>query len=161
MLAVGRVGRPHGLDGSFYVTRPLARALTAEAQVVVDGRRAVIVRRAGTDARPIVRLSCADTRAAAEQLRGSALHVAVGALPSLADGEWWAHELEGCAVFDGAERLGVVARMIALPTCEALEVDLDAGGTVLVPMVGDAIRTIDAAAKRVDADMQFVLGGRP
>ncbi len=48
--------------------------------------------------------------------------------------------------------------MITLPTCEALEVELDAGGSVLVPMVAAAIRTIDAQSGVIDADMTFVRG---
>jgi 16S rRNA processing protein RimM len=45
----------------------------------------------------------------------------------------------------------VVARMIALPSCEALEV-----GDLLIPMVRDAIRSIDVEARRIDVDMGFV-----
>src|SRR6266550_2504106 len=55
---IGRGGRtPHALDGSFYVTRPIARLLRTGARVTVAGRALEIVRRAGTDARPIVRLA--------------------------------------------------------------------------------------------------------
>src|ERR1700678_2150450 len=55
-LPAGRVGRPHGLDGSFYVTGSRPRLLTVGAAVSVAGRTAAIVRRAGTEQRPIVRL---------------------------------------------------------------------------------------------------------
>ena len=44
-----------------------------------------------------------------------------------------------------------MARMIALPSCEALEV-----GDLLIPMVRDAIRSIDIEARRIDVDMGFV-----
>ena len=33
-LSAGRVGRPHGLDGSFYVTRPRARLLELGTRAV-------------------------------------------------------------------------------------------------------------------------------
>jgi 16S rRNA processing protein RimM len=48
--------------------------------------------------------------------------------------------------------------MIALPSCEALEVTQPAspGGSLLIPMVRDAIRSIDVAARRIDVDMRFV-----
>ena len=72
-LQAGRVGRPHGLDGSFYVTRPRPLLLGVGMQVTVDGRAAAIVRRAGTDKRPIVRLEGVHARDAAEALRGLAL----------------------------------------------------------------------------------------
>ncbi|HEU0316014.1 MAG TPA: hypothetical protein VFR49_01725, partial [Solirubrobacteraceae bacterium] len=69
-LRAGRVGRPHGLDGSFYVTRPRPALLELGMTVTVDGRRTAIVRRAGTDARPILRVEGCETRASAEALRG-------------------------------------------------------------------------------------------
>ena len=127
-LQAGRVGRAHGLDGSFYVTGALPRLLTLGATVTVAGRSAEIVRRSGTDARPIVRLQGVSDRAGAEALRGIALMVAAGGAPQLGEGEWWAHELEHCEVFDGERLLGTVSRMIELPSCEAIEVDSASGG---------------------------------
>lgn len=165
-LSAGRVGRPHGLDGSFYVTRPRPRLLTMGAAVAIDGGAPVaIVRRSGTDARPIVRLQGILDRAGAEALRGRELTVARADAPALGEGEWWAHELEGCAVLDGSRRIGIVARLIELPSCEALEVrreDEEPGeggsGELLVPLVKDAIRSIDPAARRIDVDMEFLQG---
>ena len=120
-LQAGRVGRPHGLDGSFYVTGPRPRLLAAGANVIVAGRTVAIIRRAGTDRRPIVRLEGVEDRGAAEALRGLPLAVPELEVPTLADGEWWAHELEGCDVADGEQLLGTVSRLIELPSCEALE----------------------------------------
>lgn len=156
-LQAGRVGRAHGLDGSFYVTGPLPRLLTIGASVSVGGRSAEIVRRAGTDARPIVRLQGVEDRAAAEALRGMALTVAATGAPQLGEGEWWAHELEQCEVFDGELLLGTVARLIELPSCEAIEVD-SAGGdeSLLVPLVRDAIRQVDVAAGRIEVNGDFL-----
>jgi 16S rRNA processing protein RimM len=44
--------------------------------------------------------------------------------------------------------------MIALPSCEALEVG-GAGG-LLIPLVRDAIRSIDIAARRIEVDLAFL-----
>src|SRR5450631_1069997 len=88
-LEAGRVGRPHGLDGSFYVTRPKARLLSVGVGVRVGERTAAIVRRAGTEQRPIVRLEGVEDRPAAQALRGLALQVEAGEAPALAEGEWW------------------------------------------------------------------------
>jgi 16S rRNA processing protein RimM len=41
--------------------------------------------------------------------------------------------------------------MIALPSCEALEV-----GDLLIPLVRDAIRSVDLEARVIDVDMVFV-----
>jgi 16S rRNA processing protein RimM len=162
-LPVGRVGRPHGLDGSFYVTRPLARALTLGTTLNVRApgaarwTSAAIVRRAGTETHPIVRLEGIDDRPAAEALRGAQLSLESGDAPALGEGEWWAHELEGCLVLDGERVLGWVLRMLELPSCEALEVGPAEGGEpLLVPMVKDAVRSIDVPAGRIEVDLDFI-----
>ena len=155
MIDAGRVGRPHGLDGSFHVTRAVPGAFAEVPVVDVAGRVLRIERRAGTDDRPILRLEGCATREDAEALRGATLRVDESAVP-LEEGEFWASELAGCAVHDGAQEIGVVRRMIALPSCEALEVERAGGGEVLVPLVHDAIREIDRDAKRIDVDMSFV-----
>jgi 16S rRNA processing protein RimM len=147
IVAAGRVGRPHGLDGSFYVTAARADLLRDGTTVTVGGVERRIERRAGTDARPIVRLAGLSRREDAEALRGAE----VRAEETLEEGEYWASDLVGCRVVDGAREIGVVSRMVALPSCEALEV-----GDLLIPMVRDAIRSIDLEARRIDVDMEFV-----
>jgi 16S rRNA processing protein RimM len=156
-VAVGAVGRPHGLGGAFHVTRPLVRALSPGAVVSVAGERRVIVRRAGTDSQPILALEGVEDRDAAGRLRGERLTVARGDLPALEAGEWWAHELEGCAVFAGERRLGTVTRLIELPSCEALEVAGDGGaGPLLVPMVKDAVRDVQTERRRIEVNAGFL-----
>jgi len=146
-MPAGRVGRPHGLDGSFHVTRP--GSFTDGGTVWVDGAPRTIERLAGTSDKPIMRLAGCTAREHAEALRGLSLE-----LPrddSLEEDEFWASDLAGCLVVDGSREVGVVARMIALPSCEALEV-----GDLLIPMVRDAIRSIDVEGRRIDVDMGFV-----
>ena len=109
-LTAGRVGRPHGLDGSFYVTRARAALLAPGATVRVGDRDAEIVRLAGTDERPILRLGGFDGREAAEELRGTDLLVPRSAAPPLDEDEWWATDLVGCRVVDGDREVGSVAR---------------------------------------------------
>jgi 16S rRNA processing protein RimM len=156
-LSAGRVGRAHGLDGSFYVTRAKPRLLTAGASVAIAGRTLRIVRRAGTEQHPIVRLEGITGRPGAEELRGLELTVEPDAAPVLGEGEWWAHELEGCEVRDGERLIGTVTRMIELPSCEALEVRPAGGGELLlVPMVHDAVRTVEPASGRIDVDTSFL-----
>ena len=152
MLNAGRIGRPHGLDGSFHVTRPRGVLLALGGSVRVGDDVHEIVRRAGTEDRPILRLRGIDDRAGAEALREADLLVERADAPPLPDGEYWAEDLEGCAVLtpDGRE-LGVVAAMRALPSCEVLEV-----GDLLVPLVGDAVVSIDVDARRIVVDPEFL-----
>jgi 16S rRNA processing protein RimM len=139
------IGRPHGLDGSFHVARPGVFAVGHT--VWVDGAPRTVERVAGTADRPILRLAGCATREHADALRGLVLEVE----SSLEEGEYWARDLVGCLVVDGPREVGVVERMIALPSCEALQV-----GELLIPMVRDAIRSIDLHARRIDVDMGFV-----
>jgi 16S rRNA processing protein RimM len=145
-VPAGRVGRPHGLDGSFHLTR-VATDLAEGATVIVAGEPRLIARRSGSSDRPIVRLEGSVSREDAEALRGLELLVEAVLEPD----EYWASDLVGCTVVDGARVVGEVARMVALPSCEALEV-----GDLLIPMVRDAIRSIDVEGRRIDVDMEFV-----
>jgi 16S rRNA processing protein RimM len=153
----GRVGRPHGLDGSFHVVAADAELLRGRSVVHVAGAPLEIVRRAGTEDNPIFRLAGSSSRDDAEALRGQELTVPIGEL-ELEEDEYWAHELAGCAVVDGEVAVGFVRRMSALPSCEVLEVDRPDGTELLVPMVRDAIRSIDVAARRIDVDLGFLEG---
>ena len=133
------------------MTRP--GSFAPGATVLVDGRAFEIDRLAGTADRPILRLAGCSSRSEAEALRGAEVRVPA---PPLEEGEYWASDLEGCTVVDGERRVGVVSRMVALPSCEALEVVRADGGELLVPMVRDAIRSVDVGARRIDVDLGFV-----
>jgi 16S rRNA processing protein RimM len=155
-LEAGRVGRAHGLDGSFYVTGARPRLLAEGGEVTVAGSVRRILRRAGVEQRPIVRLDGVEDRTSVEALRGQPLTVSQAQAPALGEGEWWAHELEGCVVCDGQQRLGTVSRLLELPSCEVLEVRREDGRQVLVPMVRDAVRHVDVAAGRIDVSLEFL-----
>jgi len=152
----GVVGRPHGLDGSFYVTRPQPALLGVGAELTVAGRATTVVRRAGTDLHPIVRLAICAERADAEALRGQELAGPELERGDLEPDEYLAEDLEGARVVDGARELGVVRALIALPSCECLAVVRPGGGELLVPLVHDAIRSIDVAARLIDVDGAFL-----
>jgi 16S rRNA processing protein RimM len=153
LLNAGRVGRPHGLDGSFHVTRPRGMLLSLGGSVRIAGDVFEIVRHAGTEDRPILRLRGVNDRAGIEALRGEDLMIERADAPALPQGEYWAEDLEGCVVVagDDGRELGVVARLRPLPSCEALEV-----GDLLVPMVGDAVLSVDVAARRIVVDPGFL-----
>jgi 16S rRNA processing protein RimM len=114
------------------------------------------VRRAGTDQRVIVRLEGYEDRDAAQSVRGESLLVARSQAPELGPDEWWAEDLEGCTVQDGDQTIGSVTRLLALPSCEVLEVQRAGGGELLVPLVGDAVRSVDIERKLIDVDLQFL-----
>ena len=146
LVTVGRVGRPHGLDGSFWV-EDAAHPLVPGTLVNVSGARRLVRRRAGTDTRPLVRLEGVEGREAAASLTGQLLLVEEQEAPLAAD-EWLAGDLEGCEV----PGLGRVSRVLGAPSCDILELD---DGT-LVPLVSDAVRSIDLENRRIEVDRGFL-----
>lgn len=144
-VSAGRVGRPHGRDGSFWVDGAISE-LGEGDEVVVAGRRARVERRDGSGDRPLMRLAGVTDRRAAAALRGEPLLVEA----ALGEEEWLAGDLVGCAV----EGMGQVARVLAGPSCDLLELE---DGT-LVPLVGDAVSRVDTDAGVIEVDRGF-LGG--
>jgi 16S rRNA processing protein RimM len=156
-LRAGVVGRPHGLDGSFYVSQPSPDLLVLGGAVRVDGQERTITRRAGFDRGVIVRLEGCEDRTAAQALGGEELLIARDRVPELGPDEWWAEDLEGCAVRDARREIGVVKRLLALPSCEVLEVTrADGGPELLVPLIKDAVRAVDLDRREIDVDLRFL-----
>jgi 16S rRNA processing protein RimM len=157
LLNAGRVGSPHGLDGSFNVIATSPELLTLGRAVVIAGVARKIDRRAGHDGRVIIRVVGCEDRDAAEALRGLEVSIRRAEAPKLDDDEWWADDLEGCAVRDGKTEVGTVKRLLGLPSCEVLEVERAVGGAdLLVPLVSDAVRSVDIEAQVIDVDLGFL-----
>jgi 16S rRNA processing protein RimM len=143
LVTAGRVGRAHGRNGSFYVERP-DHPLGEGTALVLAQRTHRIERRAGSDDRPLVRLTGLGDRQAVDQLRGEPLLVDA----QLAADEWLAADLVGCEV----PGLGTVRRVLDGPSCDVLELD---DGT-LVPFVSDAIERVACDARRIDVRREFL-----
>jgi 16S rRNA processing protein RimM len=156
LISVGRIGRPHGLDGSFHVTQPRERVLAAASRLTLDGREVEIVRHDGTPVAPILRLAGISSREAVERVRGSDLWVPREVAPPLNEDEWLAEDLVGCRVVDGDRAVGVVAKLLPYPSCELLEVQRPEAKALLVPLISDAVRTVDVGAKVIDVNLAFL-----
>ncbi len=157
-LRAGRVGRPHGLDGSFHVVQPNQLLLSRGQRLLLRDSEAVVLERKGTAGRPIVRLDRVADRTAAELARGELLLARRENAPALDEEEWWAEDLEGCAVRSGATEVGTVRRLVVLPSCEAIEIEREDGGQLLVPLVSDAVLAVDLERREIEIDLVF-LGG--
>jgi 16S rRNA processing protein RimM len=143
LVTAGRVGKAHGRDGSFYVEDP-DHPLPEGTAVKMASRTLTVERRAGTDDRPLVRLSGLGDRDAVVPLRGELLLVEA----ELGEGEWLAGDLVGCEV----PGLGRVSRVLGGPSCDVLEL----GDGTLVPLVSDAIVSIDPHARRIEVRLEFL-----
>jgi 16S rRNA processing protein RimM len=140
LVSAGQVGKAHGYDGSFYVDLP-RHDLPEGTEVVVAGTSHSVTRRAGTDQRPLIRLSgLEDPR----PLRREVLLVD----EELSEGEWLASDLAACTVVG----VGRVERVLDGATCSVLE--LENGD--LVPLVSDAIEAIDLDAREIRVNRSFL-----
>jgi 16S rRNA processing protein RimM len=142
LVPIGRVGKPHGLDGSFFVEGPSDRpdAFAKGTVVLVDGEPAEIVAsKRGAGGRPVIRLD----RTVA---RGATLAVPRGSLPELPEDEYYAFQLVGLAVEEeGGRHLGHVREVLDYPANDVLE--LDSG--MSLPLVEACVRQVDLAAGRI------------
>jgi 16S rRNA processing protein RimM len=143
LVPVGRVGRPHGLDGAFFVEGASDRAnvFAAGSTLYAAGEPAkVVVSRHGSGGRPVIRL---DRRVE----RGAELAVARGSLPPLDDGdEFYVFQLVGLSVEDENGRLlGRVREVLEYPANDVLE--LDSGASL--PLVEACVRQVDLAGGRI------------
>src|SRR5581483_2030381 len=104
-VAVGRVGKPHGLDGSFFVEAASEdpRWFRVGARLWVgDEELAVVAVRHGSQGRPVVRLE-------KPVRRGVPLEVPLESLPPAAEGEYYRFQLVGLEVVEeGGRQLGTV-----------------------------------------------------
>jgi 16S rRNA processing protein RimM len=142
LVPIGKVGKPHGLDGSFFVEGPSDRpgAFARGTVVHVDGEPAEIVgSKRGGGGRPVIKLD----RSAP---RGATLAVPRDALPELPEDEYYAFQLVGLAVEEeGGRVLGRVREVLDYPANDVLE--LDSG--LSLPLVGACVRQVDLAAGRI------------
>lgn len=138
---IGRVGRPHGLQGAFVVddaSDDPAR-FAVGATVLLDGEPAVVEERKRAGGRLVVRLD----RTAA---RGASLEIRRDQLPPPADGEFYVLQLVGLDVVeDGGRALGRVRDVVPAPANDVLELE---DGRVL-PMVEDCVLEVDLGGRRI------------
>jgi len=130
-VVLGRVARPHGLQGEVVVravsigAEALARIVPLE--LVGPSRRWVRATRI-TSARPfgealLVRFDGAETLEEANELRGATLETARAALPEPAPEEMYVFDLVGIQVVDENEQdLGTVREVLASGAHEILEI---------------------------------------
>ena len=139
---VGRVGRPHGLDGAFFVegSSDDSRWFRTGMRLLAAGEEAeVVAARRGAGGRPVIRLD-------RPVPRGSPLEVPREALPETGEDEYYAFELVGLEVIEeGGRVLGRVEAVHPGPANDSL----DLGGGLLLPLVETCIRAVDHEAGRI------------
>ena len=144
---MGRVGRPHGLDGSFVVEdaseAPERFESGARVYVARQPRLVTAAKRAG--GRLVIRLD-------SEARRGAALEVPATELPQPEEGSFYVFQLVGLPVEEESGRaLGRVEDVEPGVANDVLR--LDSG--IALPLVEDCIRSVDVEAGRIVAAAGF------
>ncbi|MBA3244630.1 MAG: 16S rRNA processing protein RimM [Actinobacteria bacterium] len=142
LVSVGRVGRSHGVDGSFFVEEPseVEGRFARGARLWVDGFEVEIVgSKRGSGGRPVLKLERPVTR-------GATLSVPREALPEPEPDAYYVFQLVGLAVEEDRGRaLGQVVEVHNGPANDSLE--LDSG--LLLPLVAACVLDVDLEAGRV------------
>jgi len=149
-VRVGKVGKPHGLEGAFVVEEGSEdpERFAEGATVLVDGDPARIVESKRAGGRPVIRLD-------REVSRGAALEVERDALPEPGEGEYYAFQLVGLEVEDtSGVKLGRVTEVSSGPANDVLE--LDTG--LALPLVDACVRKVDLAGGRIVVQTGFTTG---
>jgi 16S rRNA processing protein RimM len=152
-VVVGKITRAHGLKGELSVevrSDNPDRFIPGAALFLEDGRSLRIATTHSHGKRLLVTFTGVQDRTAAEALQGLMLVVPEAWLPPLPDGEYWPHQLEGCAVVTESGRdLGMVTEVVANPAND-LWVATDAEGTeILIPAIRDVVVEVAPDAKRI------------
>jgi len=140
-VTIGRVGKPHGLDGAFYVEQPSSdeRWWKTGASFLAGGQQVEVVGARRAQGRPVVKLDRAVER-------GAPLEVERSELPPTGEDEFYVFELLGFAVVEETGRaLGSVTDVTPGVANDVLV--LDSG--VLLPMIEDCVRSVDVGTGRI------------
>jgi 16S rRNA processing protein RimM len=155
-VVVGVVTGVHGLRGDVSVQNRSDnpdRWTPGGTVLREDGATLTIEMSRRQGRRLIVKFAGVGDRTAAEGLRGAVLVVPESWLPDLAEGEWWAHQLEGCEVRTASGRvLGVVKEVIPNPANDIWVAVNEEGIETLVPALADLLIDVDVEARTIVVD---------
>ena len=150
-MAVGRVGRSHGLAGAFVVEEAseAPERFAPGARVYLEREPVTVVESKRAGGRLVARLE-------REARRGALLEVPADELPRPPDGGWYAFELVGLVVAEeGGAELGRVEAVEPGVANDVLRLDSD----VALPLVEACVREVDLQAGRILVAPGFALHG--
>jgi 16S rRNA processing protein RimM len=159
-LVVGRVGKPHGLNGAVTVEvrtdDPDARFAPGSSLRTDPAERGPLT---VLDVHPrsgglVVAFEGFESREGAEALRGTMLVVDSADLPAIEDvDEWYDHQLVGLAAVDPAgAALGTVTDVVHSPASDLLVVRDAEDREHLVPFIRAMVPSVDVPGGRVVVD---------
>jgi 16S rRNA processing protein RimM len=141
LVTVGRVGKAHGLDGSFVVEQASEDPKRFEPGAVLHagGEQVRVEERKRPGGRLVIRLD-------RPVRRGTLLELPRSELPDPAPGEYYVFQLVGLEVEEeGGRLLGIVTDVVPGPANDALELDT----AILLPLVEACVRQVDLDGRRI------------
>jgi 16S rRNA processing protein RimM len=151
LVRIGRVGKPHGLDGAFAVEEASAapERFALGTTLYVDGEPVRIVESKRARGRPVIRLE-------RPVERGAELAVPRSELPPPQPDSYYVFDLVGLAVEEeGGRALGRVTDVTPGPANDVLE--LDSG--LSLPLVETCVREVDVESGRIVVARGFDIAG--
>jgi len=161
-LLAGRVIGAHGLRGRLRIRceEGVAEGLLGAGHLFLGAREGEARRHEVREARPgragevRVELVGIGDRTGAEALRGADVWIEPMELAALPAGEYWAFQLIGCEVEDGAGRsIGRVREIRGTGAQDILVVDGAGGAEHLIPAVQEWWREVDLAGRRIVVEL--------
>jgi 16S rRNA processing protein RimM len=151
LIAMGVVGRPHGVRGLVHVTSFTADPADLGAYALQDERgRSFVLELRGAGIAAIGERTCGEIswvrdRDAAAKLTNLRLYAPREALPPAAEDEFYLADLVGMAAFDTAGApLGTVAAVHDYGAGASLEI-----GALIVPFTRACVPEVDVAGRRL------------
>ena len=141
-VQVGRVGRPHGLEGAFVVEEASddPERFADGVTLLVGGEPTRVVESKRAGGRPVIRLD-------RDVARGAPIEVERSDLPEPEEDEYYAFQLVGLEVEEaGGRKLGRVVEVSSGIANDVLELD-----------TGLALPLVDACVQEVDLDAGRIL----
>ena len=141
-IKVGKVGRPHGLEGAFVVEEASddPERFAKGVSLLVGGEPALVIESKRAGGRPVIRLD-------RDVERGTPIEVERSELPEPDENEYYAFQLVGLEVEEtGGKKLGRVSEVTSGPANDVLELD-----------TGLALPLVDACVQEVDLDAGRIL----
>jgi 16S rRNA processing protein RimM len=175
VLTVATLTKVHGIRGELKLRceagmLPLLRDVAEQAEPVTlrmpasgDEFEVTFASVRGHESAPIVAIDGVDDRSAAEEFRGAQVCLPRELIPEPDEDEYFLADLVGCLVHDVAtgDVIGRATAAQAFPANVVVTIQLDAGETILAPLVDDAMPTVDVEARRIDLDCVFLGIGEP
>lgn len=163
LLAIGRLGSPHGVQGFLRVQSYSGEtAHFAELGEVVLGREgdrriARVEESRLTGPEVLLRLSGCTAPEEARIWTGWEILVPRSQAAPLGPGEYYIADLEGCELVLAGKTVGSVEAVLEGGESPLLEIRRTAGRSVLVPFRKEFIGTVDIAGRRIELLVDWIL----